>query len=81
MRVDKFLNVVNIVKNRTKSQDMIKHKVVFINDKIAKTSSSVKCGDEVRIDFLDKRTIFKVLQIPISNSTKKDDIDKYIQFI
>ena len=36
MRIDKFLNAVNITKRRAVAEDMLAHKVVFINGKCVK---------------------------------------------
>ncbi|EAH9998420.1 RNA-binding S4 domain-containing protein, partial [Campylobacter jejuni] len=44
MRVDKFLNVVNITKRRAISEDMCKSGVVGINGVIVKASKEVKVG-------------------------------------
>ena len=81
MRIDKFLNAVNITKNRAQSQDMISNKVIYINDKIIKSSSSVKLGDTIKIKYLESQKLFKVSEIPITNSTKKEDQQKYVELI
>ena len=46
MRVDKFLNTVNITKRRAISEDMCKSGVVSINGVVAKPSKEVKIGDK-----------------------------------
>ena len=38
MRIDKFLNAVNITKRRAVAEDMLEHKVVFINNLPVKKS-------------------------------------------
>ena len=45
MRIDKFMNAVNIVKRRAIAQDMIANKVVYLNGIIVKPSKEVKLGD------------------------------------
>ncbi len=45
MRVDKFLNAVNITKRRAISEDMCRSGVVGINGVIVKASKEVKVGD------------------------------------
>ena len=45
MRIDKFLNAVNITKRRAVAEDMLQHKVVFINNQSVKKAKEVKLGD------------------------------------
>ena len=71
MRIDKYLNSVNIVKRRALSQDMIEHKVVFLNGEVAKASKNVKIGDLIEIKFLDNTKKYKVLQIPETKNIPK----------
>ena len=71
MRIDKFLNAVNITKRRAVAEDMLEHKVVFINDQAVKKAKEVKVGDTIEIRYLEKTEKFKVLQIPTNKSTSK----------
>ena len=52
MRIDKFLNSVNITKRRSVAQDMIANKVVLINDAIVKSSKNVEVGNVIVITIL-----------------------------
>ena len=79
MRIDKFLNAVNITKRRAVAEDMLEHKVVFINDQAVKKAKEVKIGDIVEIRYLEKTEKFKVLQIPTTKSTPKSKIEEYVQ--
>ena len=54
MRIDKFLNAVNIVKRRAIAQDMIANGVVRIAGINVKASRDVKVGDVIEIAFLEK---------------------------
>ena len=54
MRIDKFLNSVNITKRRSVAQDMISNKVVLINDVIAKSSKNVEVGGVITINYLNE---------------------------
>jgi len=81
MRCDKFLNAVNITKRRAVAEDMLEHKVVFINGVAAKKSKEVKIGDIIEIRYLEKIDRFKVLQIPVTKSTPKSKIDEYVKKI
>jgi len=79
MRIDKFLNSVNITKRRSVAQDMISNKVVLINDVVAKASKSVEIGSVITINYLDSTKKYQVLQLPTTKSTPKSLQDKYIK--
>jgi ribosomal 50S subunit-recycling heat shock protein len=79
MRIDKFLNAVNITKNRTVSQDMIKNGVVFINDKVAKSSKEVVVNDIIKIVYLEDTKSYKILQVPTTKTTPKNKKFEYIE--
>lgn len=79
MRIDKFLNAVNITKSRTISSDMCKSKAILINDKVATPSKEVKVGDVLTISLLKGAVRYEVLQLPATKSTKKSDKDLYIR--
>lgn len=79
MRIDKFLNSVNITKRRTVAQDMISNGVVSINGKVVKASKSVEVGDEIELAYLKGSKKYLVLLIPTMKSTPKSEQDKYIK--
>lgn len=81
MRIDKFLNSVNITKRRAIAEDMLEHKVVFLNGNAVKKAKEVKVGDIIEIKYLESSEKFKVLQIPTTKSTPKSKIDEYVQRI
>jgi len=81
MRIDKFLNTVNITKRRAIAEDMLEHKVVFLNNIAVKKAKEVKVGDIIEIKYLQKSEKFKILQIPTTKSTSKSKIDEYVQRI
>ena len=81
MRIDKFLNAVNITKRRAVAEDMLAHKVVFINDLSVKKAKEVKVGDIVEIRYLERSDKFEVLQIPTVKSTPKSKMDEYVRKI
>ncbi len=81
MRIDKFLNSVNITKRRSVAQDMISNKVVLINDVIAKASKNVEVGSVITINYLESSKKYEVLQIPTSKSTPKSLQHEYIKDI
>lgn len=71
MRIDKYLKVSRIIKRRTLAHEASSNELVFINDKKAKPSSSVKVGDIIKINYSSKILVVKVKSI--QSSTKKDD--------
>ncbi len=81
MRIDKFLNAVNITKRRTVAQDMIANGIVSINGKVVKASKNVEVGDVIELVYLKGNKKYSVLQIPTLKSTPKSDQDTYIKDI
>ncbi|MEE3693754.1 RNA-binding S4 domain-containing protein [Campylobacter sp. CLAX-22107-21] len=81
MRVDKFLNTVNITKRRAISEDMCKSGVVSINGIVAKPSKDVKIGDKITIKFIIKEVSYEVLAIPATKSIPKSDQNSYVKEI
>lgn len=79
MRIDKFLNAVNITKRRTVAQDMIANGVVLINGKVVKASKGVEVGDEIEVVYLKGSKKYLVLQIPTLKSTPKSQQELYIK--
>ncbi|MDA3967108.1 MULTISPECIES: RNA-binding S4 domain-containing protein [Helicobacter] len=77
MRVDKFLNAVNITKRRTIAQDMIENSVVKIDGIAIKASRNVKVGDIIEIAFLEKSRFYEVLKIPETKTIKKNESHLY----
>lgn len=71
MRLDKFLKISRIIKRRSVAKEVADKGRIQINGKLAKSSSSVKVGDQVRIQFGNKIMEIKVLEL--HESTKKED--------
>ena len=79
MRIDKFLNSVNITKRRSVAQDMLSNKVVLINDVLAKASKDVEVGSIITINYLNETKKYEVLKIPTTKSTPKSLQNEYIK--
>ena len=79
MRVDKFLNSVNITKRRAISEDMCKNGVVCINSMVAKPAKDVKIGDIITINYLEKTVKYEVLQIPEAKTIPKTKQSEYVR--
>ena len=78
MRVDKFINSVNITKRRAVAEDMCKSGVVSINGKVAKPAKDVKVGDIIEIKYFDKIEKYEVLQIPKTKTIPKSKQSEYV---
>lgn len=81
MRVDKFLNSVNITKRRAVSEDMCKSGVVSINGVVAKASKVLKTGDIITIKFLSREVNYEVLAFPATKNTPKAEQGNYVKEI
>jgi len=79
MRIDKFLNAVNITKRRAISEDMCKNGVVEINEKVVKPAKDVKIGDKITINYLQKSVSYEVLQIPQTKTIPKSKQSEYVK--
>lgn len=79
MRIDKFLNAVNITKRRPIAQDMIANHVVLINGIVVKASKNVAVGDTITINYLEHPKEYQVLAIPTTKSTPKSLQHEYIK--
>lgn len=79
LRIDKFLNAVNLTKRRAVAQDMITEGVVYINDKAVKASKNVAVGDIITLVYLEKRMRYEVLAIPTVKSTPKSAQNLYVK--
>ena len=81
MRIDKFLNSVNIVKRRSIADEMCKEGVVFINGKKAKSAKDVKVGDIIEIHYLSGIKKFEVLKLPETKTIPKSKKSEYVKEI
>jgi len=79
LRIDKFLNAVNIVKRRSIADEMCKEGVVFINGKKAKSAKDVKVGDTIEIQYLNGSKKYEVLQIPETKTIPKSKKHEYVR--
>jgi ribosomal 50S subunit-recycling heat shock protein len=79
VRIDKFLNAVNIVKRRSIAQDMLKEGVVYINGSQAKPAKEVRVGDIITIKYLKGERSYEVLQIPAVKNIPKALMREYVK--
>ncbi|CBG40066.1 RNA-binding S4 domain-containing protein [Helicobacter mustelae] len=81
MRIDKFLNITNILKRRAIAQDMCDNGLVSINGKMAKSSKEVRVGDKITLTLLERQRHFLVLAIPTCKTLPKKESAGYVQEI
>ena len=79
MRLDKFLKISRIIKRRTVAKEVADKGRIQVNGKLAKSSTDVKVGDELRIQFGNK--ILEVAVEELHETTKKDDAAKMYRII
>lgn len=79
MRIDKFLNAVNLTKRRAVAQDMISEEVVLVNNKVVKPSKNIAIGDVITLVYLSKEQRFEVLALPTIKSTPKSQQHLYVK--
>ncbi|EIT84177.1 ribosome-associated heat shock protein [Fictibacillus macauensis ZFHKF-1] len=71
MRLDKFLKVSRLIKRRTVAKEISDQGRISVNGKQAKSSTTVKVGDELSIRFGQKLVTARV--DALKESTKKED--------
>lgn len=79
MRLDKYLKVSRIIKRRSIAKEVADNKRIFVNDKVAKSSTKLEEGDLVSIHFGNKIVTIKVLELQLS--TKKEDAKNMFEII
>ena len=73
MRLDLFLKASRLCSRRTVAQKICDAGRVSINGSSAKSSHPVKPGDEIVIRSRDKLSSFRVLTVPSTRQTSKND--------
>jgi ribosomal 50S subunit-recycling heat shock protein len=71
MRLDKFLKVSRLIKRRTLAKEVSDQGRISINGLQAKASSNVKVGDELAVQFGNKRVTVRIDRI--SETSKKEE--------
>ncbi|MGF2118995.1 RNA-binding S4 domain-containing protein [Enterococcus casseliflavus] len=79
MRLDKFLKISRFIKRRSVAKEVADKGRIQINGKLAKSSSDVKVGDIMRIQFGNKVLEVKVNEL--HESTKKEDAAKMYEIV
>ncbi|WP_455490883.1 RNA-binding S4 domain-containing protein [Granulicatella sp.] len=71
MRLDKFLKVSRLIKRRSVAKEVADKGRITVQDKVAKSSTDVKVGDIITIQFGNKTVTVRV--DTILDSTRKED--------
>ncbi|MCI6379351.1 MAG: RNA-binding S4 domain-containing protein [Faecalicoccus sp.] len=66
MRLDKYLKTARILKRREAAKELALQSRIWINDRIAKPSSEVHIGDQIRIRFG-----YRLLEIQVMDIQKQ----------
>ncbi|HKZ80626.1 MAG TPA: S4 domain-containing protein [Pyrinomonadaceae bacterium] len=75
MRLDLFLKASRLCPRRTVAQKLCDARLVFVNGTLAKSSHSVKAGDEVTIRRHDRITTVRVRSIPLTRQTSRKEAE------
>ncbi|HFC9328159.1 TPA: RNA-binding S4 domain-containing protein [Enterococcus faecium] len=79
MRLDKFLKISRIIKRRSVAKEVADKGRIQINGKLVKSSSDVKVGDILKVQFGNKTLEVKITEL--HESTKKEDAQKMYEII
>ncbi|AOM84616.1 RNA-binding S4 domain-containing protein [Salisediminibacterium beveridgei] len=71
MRLDKFLKVSRLIKRRTMAKEVADQGRVLVNGQKAKSSSAIKVGDELTVQFGQK--VVKLTIDRLSEAVKKEE--------
>ena len=71
MRLDKYLKVSRLIKRRSVAKEVADKGRITVQDKVAKSSTDVKVGDIITIQFGNKTVTVRVDDI--LDSTRKED--------
>jgi ribosomal 50S subunit-recycling heat shock protein len=72
MRLDKFLVVSRLVKQRTRAKALCDADAVKAGESAAKAAREVAPGDVIRITFQRRRLTVEVLEVPRAKSVSKE---------
>lgn len=80
MRLDKFLKITRVIKRRTIAQELCEAGNVKVNGDSKKSSYTVKKGDILEIKYFNNDLKVKILDLPIKDTIKKEDIPNFVSF-
>jgi ribosomal 50S subunit-recycling heat shock protein len=74
MRLDKFLKISRLIKRRTVAKDVSEQGRVWVNGREAKASTTVKVGDEITVQFGQKKVTVQVNSL--ADHVRKEEADQ-----
>ncbi|OQY26342.1 MAG: hypothetical protein B6244_13885 [Candidatus Cloacimonetes bacterium 4572_55] len=77
MRLDKFLQVSRLIKQRSLAKEACEKKRVFIDGDPAKASREIMIGQKIKIRYAKKLLEVELVEIPRGNVSKKKVSDLY----
>ncbi|HSA06175.1 MAG TPA: RNA-binding S4 domain-containing protein [Candidatus Gastranaerophilales bacterium] len=77
MRLDKYLKVSRLIKRRTVANEITSQGKIFINNKSAKPSTTVKEGDQLKLEYQNKTVIVEIIKVPTGNVSIQESKDLY----
>lgn len=80
MRLDKFLKITRVIKRRTIAQELCDAGNVKVNGEAKKSSYAVKVGDILEIKYFNNNLKVKILNVPLKDSLKKEEIEEFVSF-
>ena len=63
MRLDKFLKISRIIKRRSVAKEVADKGRIQINGKLAKSSTSIKVGDQMQIQFGNRIVLYEIKEL------------------
>lgn len=79
MRLDKFLKVSRLIKRRPIAKEIADKGRIQVNNKVAKSSTTLKIGDILLIRFGNKIVEVKVLEL--RENVRKEEAEKLYELI
>jgi ribosomal 50S subunit-recycling heat shock protein len=77
LRLDKWLKVSRLIKRRTVAQMACDQGRVFVNERIAKSSTELKIADKVHIELGSRAITVAVADVPTGNVAAQSAADLY----
>lgn len=81
MRLDLFLKVTRLVKQRTVAKQACEAGAVTLNGDVAKPGAPVHAGDRLRIDMPAFLLDAEILEVPRNANVPRKDVERYVRLL
>lgn len=78
MRLDQFLKLTRILKQRTLAKQACDAGSVTVNGEVAKPGTLVRVGDRLRIEMPALKIEAEVLEVPQTTNVPRKDVERYV---